>query len=227
MFSTIGKAMLILLIEDHQKLAQNIQTVLQANQYHVDIALDAKTAKAAVLSKEYDLVILDLGLPDQDGVELCKAFRSDGLVWPILILTARINIESKVEGLDSGADDYLTKPFLSEELLARVRALLRRDSTQKSQHVTIGSIAVDLNAKTVSNHDESVDLSPTEYRLLEALLLKRGTTVTASELYEKVWGDHDGEMLFSDTLKVTVARLRKKIGTEIISTAPGFGYVIK
>lgn len=219
--------MTILLIEDHQKLAKNIVSILGSEGYQVDWAQDAQTARNLVEENEFDLVILDLGLPDQDGIELCASFREQQYSWPLLILTARMNLESKVEGLDSGADDYLTKPFLTEELLARVRALLRRTSSQKSTKAMIEDLEVDLSAKTVSKNGVRVELSPIEYKLLELLVLKRGQTQSASELYEKVWGDHDGEMLFSDTLKVAIARLRKKVGHSIITTTPGFGYVIE
>lgn len=123
--------MIILLIEDNHKLAQNVSTILQSEGYQVDVAACVDDALTLSEARSYDLTILDLGLPDGDGIQLCRTFRDSGYTWPILMLTARINIESKVEGLDSGADDYLTKPFLSEELLARVRALLRRESSQK------------------------------------------------------------------------------------------------
>lgn len=219
--------MLILLIEDNQKLAQNIATILQSEGYHVDRAEDVAMAKEAVETKSYDLIILDLGLPDGDGIELCQYFRQQNYGWPILTLTARMNLASKVESLDGGADDYLTKPFLTEELLARVRALLRRDSTQKTSQVVINDLKVDLRTKTVSKANQVLKISPIEMKLLEALLLKRGSILTAAELYEKVWGNFETELLFSDTLKVTVARLRKKIGHTIITTVSGSGYGIQ
>ncbi len=218
--------MIILLIEDNQKLAQNITTILQSEGYHVDTALDISTAKEYTEEKSYDLVILDLGLPDGDGIELCQYFRNNKYTWPLLILTARMNLESKVEGLDSGADDYLTKPFLTEELLARVRALLRRDSAQKTSQVVMNDLKVDLRTKIVTKNNKVINISPIEMKLLETFLLKRGSVLTAAEIYEKVWGNSDSDLLFSDTLKVTIARLRKKIGHEVITTVPGFGYGI-
>jgi two-component system OmpR family response regulator len=219
--------MIILLIEDNIKLAKNIQTILQSEDYQVDSAFDATTAKELVETKNYDLVILDLGLPDEDGIALCQYFRKQEYRWPLLILTARINLESKVEALDSGADDYLTKPFLTEELLARVRALLRRSSALKSTKVSIDDVEIDLNAKVVTKNGLSIELSPTEMKLLEVLLMKRGEIISSNDLYEKVWGDYEGSLLFSDTLKVTVARLRKKIGHDLITTVAGNGYGIR
>jgi two-component system OmpR family response regulator len=219
--------MIILLIEDHPKLAANVATVLRSEGYYVDWAATAETARGLVETKNYDLVILDLGLPDGDGIELCQYFRAQDFDWPLLVLTARINLESKVESLDSGADDYLTKPFLMDELLARVRALMRRSSTQKTTHITLGDLQIDLRTKVVTKAGQPIMLSPTELKLLEVLLFKRGSFLSATEMYEKVWGDFSGDKLFSDTLKVTVARLRKKIGHQVITTLPGQGYGIR
>jgi DNA-binding response OmpR family regulator len=219
--------MIILLIEDNHKLAQNVSTILQSEGYQVDVAQSVDQALTLSEERSYDLTILDLGLPDGDGIELCRTFRDCGYTWPILMLTARINIESKVEGLDSGADDYLTKPFLSEELLARVRALFRRESSQKSNVIQVGDITYDTSKKTLTKSGQHLDLSPIELKLLELLMVKRGQVLTSAELYDKVWGDTSGELLFSDTLKVTIARLRKKIGYDIITTVPGHGYGIR
>jgi two-component system OmpR family response regulator len=219
--------MIILLIEDNEKLAANVAAILQSEGYQVEIAPTVTAALVHCEEKKYDLIILDLSLPDGDGIDLCAQLRSHHNTTPLLMLTARLNIESKVEGLDSGADDYLTKPFLTEELLARVRALLRRESINRSEYVSIGDVIADLRSKIVTKAGQSVELSPIELKLLEVLLIKRGQVQNAEQLYQSVWGDTDGALLFSDTLKVTVARLRKKIGAALITTVPGFGYVIE
>lgn len=217
----------ILLVEDNQKLSDNIKTVLTGNNYIVDQAFDAESALTKAIDNSYDLIILDLALPDGDGIDICKKIRNNAITTAILMLTARINLESKVEGLDEGADDYLTKPFLMEELLARIRALTRRNSVNKQSEIVVQNLSINLTTKTVKKKNEEIQLSPIEMRILELLILKRGKTLSAMEMYESVWGSHDEDITFSDALKVHMSRLRKKIGEEIIKTIPGFGYIIE
>jgi len=217
----------ILLIEDNKKMGENIATVLKSENYIIDTVGTVINAQYAVADNAYDLIILDLALPDGDGIALCKELRDQGFTNPILMLTAKISLESKVEGLDSGADDYLTKPFLMEELLARIRALSRRFSSEKQSEIRIGDLTIDLSTKTIRRRTILIELSPIEMRIIECLLLSKGHIKTSTELYDSVWGGSEADIAFSETLKVHISRLRKKIGKEIIQTVPGFGYIIK
>ncbi|MBN2015296.1 response regulator transcription factor [Candidatus Dojkabacteria bacterium] len=218
----------ILIIEDNKKLAENIKSVLKSENYNVEIALKGEEGLEKILTGSYNLVILDLALPDIDGIEICRRLRKKGVRTPILMLTARIDLESKVEGLDCGADDYITKPFDMEELLARIRALLRRNSRMKSSTITINdSVQVDLAEKSVKKAGKKIRLSPMEMRIIEFLLINRNKVKNASEIYEHVWGCHDSDILFSDSLKVHVSRIRKKLGGNTIKTVGGFGYLIE
>ena len=217
----------ILIVEDNKKLARNIATVLRKQKYNVDLAFVGGDGLEMAQINSYGLVILDLALPDIDGVEVCCTLREEESSVPILMLTARVDLHSKVNGLDSGADDYLTKPFLMDELLARVRALMRRASKCKKSSIKLGSVTIDLAGKTVKKDGGNIKLSPREMGLLEFLVFNKGKTKSASEIYESVWGSHDSDILFSDTLKVHVANLRKKLGKGILKTVTGFGYVIE
>lgn len=218
----------ILLIEDNEKLAENISNVLRLENYKVTSCTVGKEGLTESLVNNYDLIILDLALPDIDGIKICTKIRADSCKTPILMLTARIGIDSKVEGLDSGADDYLTKPFLMDELLARIRALVRRNSRNKSTQIQINkNVKVDLAAKKVSRNNKELRLSPTEYRVLEFLVINQGKSVTQVEIYEGVWGSNNSDIFISDTLKVHIATLRKKIGDNIIKTVRSQGYMIE
>jgi len=213
----------ILLIEDTIKLAENIATVLQNNLYQVTVAHTQTEAQRAVADTTFDLIIMDLALPDGDGISLCSQLRKEGYEGSILMLTARVTIASRIQGLDSGADDYLTKPFDMNELLARIRALSRRTIPDKTAQVAVGDITIDTTTKQVWKSGNILPLSPTEYRLIEYFLTHRGTVCASMEIYESVWGNAQDTM-FSDTLKVHLSRLRRKIGEAVIVTVPGFGY---
>lgn len=218
----------ILIIEDNQKMAENIATVLHHENYNADLAFTAEEGMYKASVNKYNLIILDLNLPDGDGIEICKELREKGVVTPILMLTARIDLESKVKGLDFGADDYLTKPFLMDELLARLRALLRRESNDKSTKISLNEeLTIDLVAKRISVGGELVKLSPIEYRIVEYLVINRGKAKNVQEIYETVWGNEDQDALFSDSLKVHIARLRKKLGQSSIKTISSGGYMIE
>ncbi|MBU2524474.1 response regulator transcription factor [Patescibacteria group bacterium] len=218
----------ILIVEDNKKMAENIATVLRHENYNADLAFTAENGRYKASVNNYNVIILDLNLPDGDGLDVCEELRRKGIDTPILMLTARIDLESKVQGLDFGADDYLTKPFLMDELLARIRALFRRESKDKSTKFYLeADITIDLVAKRITINDEDVRLSPLEYRIIEYLILNRGKAKNSQEIYETVWGNEDQDVLFSDSLKVHVARLRKKLGKEVIKTIPGGGYMIE
>ncbi len=217
----------ILIIEDNRKLANNVAVILKENTYNAMVSYKGKDGLEKALKEDFDLIILDLALPDIDGIDVCKKLRSNKKKTPILMLTARIDIESKVEGLDCGADDYLTKPFESKELLARIRALTRRSSQVKRSKIKVGkSIEVDLASKSVRKNKTEIDLSPIEMRILEFLLLNKGKAKSAVEIYESAWGTENSEVLFSNSLKVHIAHLRRKLGNDIIKTVKGYGYMI-
>lgn len=218
--------MKILLIEDNIKLAENIATILNSENYLVECSNTGCSGLKKALSSHFDLIILDLALPDIDGIEVCKSLRSKGVNQPILMLTARINIESKVEGLDVGADDYLTKPFLMEELLARIRALLRRNLNQNQTKFIFNHVKVNLDLKKVWANEKEIKLSPIDFKIIEFLLKNKGKFQSVTDIYENVWGDNNSERFFSDTLKVHIATIRQKLGKELIRTVNGFGYII-
>jgi DNA-binding response OmpR family regulator len=215
----------ILVIEDQQDFAQNIKRYLETESYSVDLAFDGEAGLREGLTEDYALVVLDLNLPRMDGLEVCRQLRKAGRSMPILMLTARIGHKNAVAGLDSGADDYLTKPFDLEELLARMRALLRRGGESRSPVITVGDITIDTNTHEVHQGDRLVALAPREYALLEFLALNRGTAKTRLEIIELVWGEYD-ELMFSQTVDVHVAYLRRKLGKEVIRTVPGKGYMV-
>jgi DNA-binding response OmpR family regulator len=169
--------------------------------------------------------VLDLNLPGMDGYLICSMLRQNKKNMPILMLTARAKQQEIIQGLNIGADDYLTKPFDLDELLARVRALLRRNAAEKSPRLTIGSITLDTNTQEVWKGDKKVSLSPKEYALLEFLLRHRGIVKDRPSILEHVWGGSDA-LMFSQTIDVHVAYIRKKLGKKVIETVPGKGYMI-
>ena len=215
----------ILIIEDQAKLAQNIRKYLESEHYAVSIAHDGKLGFELAMTQEIDLLILDINLPGMDGYVICSMLRQHKKNMPILMLTARTLQKEKIHGLNIGADDYLGKPFDLDELLARVRALLRRGTTEKQANITFGEIVMNTNTREVTKQKKSVNLSPKEYALFEYLLRQRGVAQSRSQIIEHVWGGRD-ELMFSQTVDVHIAYLRRKLGREIIKTIPGTGYVI-
>jgi len=215
----------ILLIEDQQKLADNIRQFLELEHYAVTVAHDGKEGFEKAMTQEVDLLILDVNLPGMDGYLICSMLRQRKKSMPILMLTARTKQQEIVHGLDLGADDYLGKPFDLDELLARVRALLRRHTTDKQPRLTAGSIVLDTNTHEVFKEDKKVDLSPKEYALFEFLLRNKGTVQDRPRIIEHVWGGRD-DLMFSQTVDVHVAYLRRKLGRTAIETVPGKGYLI-
>ncbi len=217
--------MRILLIEDQPKLAQNIQAFLETESYQVTTSGDGALGLELALSGEFDMVILDINLPSMDGYQVCQELRTRGQQLPILMLTARDSRKDVVHGLDLGADDYLTKPFDLDELLARIRALLRRAAPAKPALLEFGNITIDTGAREVRRDHERIDLSPKEYSLLEFLARHRGEVQDRPTILEQVWGDRD-DLMFSQTVDVHIAYLRRKLGKDVISTVSGKGYVI-
>jgi len=216
----------ILVVEDQRDFAENIRKYLETESYSVDLAFDGESGLRQALLEDYALVVLDLNLPRMDGLEVCRELRRAGRSMPILMLTARVGHENAVAGLDSGADDYLTKPFDLEELLARMRALLRRGGESRSPLIVVGDVAIDTNTHEVRRDGKLVALAPREYALLEFLALNRGVARTRLEIIELVWGEYD-ELMFSQTVDVHVAYLRRKLGKDIIRTVPGKGYMME
>jgi len=215
--------MRVLLVEDDDKLAADVTRALEAAGYLSQRAKDGETAWFLGDTEAFTAVILDLGLPRMDGLSVLKKWRQNARNLPVLVLTARGSWSEKVEGIDAGADDYLAKPFRMEELLARLRSIIRRSAGRPSSVVSIGGLSLDERAKRVTLEGVPVELSAMEYRLLAYLMLRRGDVVTQQELVENVYGDDEQT---TNSVEVLVGRLRRKIGAQWIETRRGFGYII-
>ncbi|HOE68096.1 MAG TPA: response regulator transcription factor [Candidatus Omnitrophota bacterium] len=219
--------MRILIVEDEKKMAGFLDRGLREEGYAVDIAYDGEKGWEYAVTNEYDVLILDWMLPRMSGVDLCKKIRNEGRQVPILILTARDTVEDKIQGLDVGADDYLTKPFSFDELLARLRALLRRPHRLKDKTVLeCGTMTMDLIKRRVVVEGEEIALSQKEFSLLEYLLRHEGEVVSRTAIAEHVWDLHFDPM--SNTIDVYINFLRKKFGEKNIDfrieTVRGTGY---
>ena len=216
--------MRILLVEDDLQLGESVEAALQLEQYAMDWLQSGAPVKSALASTAYDLVILDLGLPEVPGMQVLRQLRHDKHQLPVLLLTARNELGDKVGGLDAGADDYLTKPFEIDELFARVRSLLRRGSGQSSNQLSASGISMDPTDRSVCWQGELVDLTARESAILEMLLRSAGRFVSRARLEEGIyaWGEEVG----SNTVEVYVSRLRKRFGSELIQTMRGVGYRI-
>jgi len=216
--------MRILLVEDDRLLGDGIRTGLAQGGFAVDWATDGRQAEVALAGAAYDAVVLDLGLPKLDGMEVLRRLRSGGGAQPVLVLTARDAIADRIAGLDAGADDYLTKPFDLAELQARLRALLRRARGAPQPLVRHGRLTLDPAARTVLWDDHRVDLSPREFALLHALLQDAGRVLSRAQLEDKLYGW--GEEIESNAVEVFVHHLRRKLAPELIVTIRGVGYMI-
>ncbi|MBU0458269.1 response regulator transcription factor [Patescibacteria group bacterium] len=218
--------MRILIVEDEHQLARNIQKYLLLDKYAVDVAFDGEEGLNKAMTNDYDCMVLDLNLPKLDGVELCKELRKEKKNMPIIMLTARSGSQSIITGLDAGADDYLTKPFDLSELSARIRAIVRRKSENRSPLLSSKNVKVDTNSQQVYKGEVKVSLAPKEYVLLEYLLRNKDRAITRPNLISHVWGAQEDQLMFSQTLDVHIAYLRKKLGKDLITTVPGCGYMI-
>jgi two-component system OmpR family response regulator len=213
----------LLVVEDDKDLNRQIVTALENAGYAVDKAFDGEEGLYLGETEPYDAVILDLGLPKVDGVAVLQGWRRAGKTMPVLILTARDRWSDKVGGFDAGADDYVTKPFHVEELLARVRALLRRAAGHATSELVCGPVRLDTRASRVVVDGNPVKLTSHEYRLLAYLMHHQGRVVSRTELVEHLYDqDFDRD---SNTIEVFVGRLRKKLGVEVIETVRGLGYI--
>jgi len=220
--------MRILVVEDEPAAAAVLAKGLREHSYAVDIAADGAAALGQVGGADYDLVILDVLLPRINGLELCRRLRDFGSTVPILMLTARGGLEQRVEGLDAGADDYLSKPYHFPELLARVRALLRRGPALANAELSVADLAVDTRSQIVKRHGRAVQLTSKEFALLEYLLRRQGHVVSRSDIAEHVWDDSfDPE---SNLIEVYIQRLRRKVDdgheVKLIQTRRGAGYAL-
>jgi heavy metal response regulator len=221
--------MKILLVEDEKKVASFIKRGLEEEHFTIDVAYDGESGEFMALTSEYDLIILDILLPKKNGFEVLKSLRANGIQTPILILTAKGSIDDKVEGLNSGADDYLTKPFAFAELIARIRSLLRRTSSEKSNIIKVADLELDTVKHIAKRGEKIIELTAREYSLLEYFMRNKGRVLTRTMIAEHIWDYHFDTG--SNIIDVYVRRLRKKIDEgfpkKLIHTIRGVGYIIK
>jgi two-component system, OmpR family, response regulator len=219
----------VLLVEDHKPLVRALRQGLEEEGFAVDIAYDGEEADHKARGTNYDVIVLDVMLPKKDGVALLKEWRRDGIATHILMLTARGALEDRVHGLDHGADDYLTKPFELEELLARIRALIRRGHHVKDPVLRAYDLSIDTAARTVRRAGQPIHLTPREYALLEFLAFHRGKVVTRTMIWEHLYDEHDEST--SNVVDVYIRYLRNKIdkgfNPPLILTRWGEGYLLR
>jgi two-component system response regulator QseB len=214
----------VLLVEDDRMIAEGVRKALRADGCAVDWVQDGAAAVSAAGNEPYDLVLLDLGLPKRDGLDVLRSLRASGRDVPVMIVTARDAISDRVKGLDAGADDYLVKPFDLDELGARMRALVRRRAGRSDGLIRHGTLTLDPATHEVTLHGEPVALSAREFTLLAALLARPGAVLSKSQLEEKIYGW--GEEIGSNAVEVYVHALRKKLGPDLIGNVRGLGYMI-
>ncbi|GBE42403.1 MAG TPA: response regulator transcription factor [Rhizobiales bacterium] len=217
--------MRILVVEDDPRIARDVIETLTGAGYVVDHESDGEEAWFKGDTEEYGAVILDLGLPGMDGLAILKKWRTGGRTFPILVLTARGTWSERVEGIDAGADDYLPKPFEMDELLARLRALIRRSAGHAAPSIAVGEVMLDPRRMRVTVAGVPKALSPQEYRLLSYLMLHAGRVVPQQELAEQLHGSYEDRE--SNAVEVLIGRVRRKLGVGLIETRRGFGYVIE
>ena len=225
-----GRDMRVLIIEDEPELREQIATTLRRQNYTVDTAGDGAIGLDMVCTEPYDLLILDIMLPVQDGFAVLRELRAEQVATPVLMLTARVEVEDRVRGLDLGADDYLLKPFSMAELLARIRALLRRSHTQASPLLTVGDIHLDTGTREVTQNGEPISVTRKEFALLEFLLYNRNRAISRFNLAEHVWGDAFDPFTMSNTIDVHIRNLRRKLDDQagqVIVTVRGIGYMVR
>ncbi len=220
--------MKILIIEDEKRITSFIRKGLQYEGYTVDVAYDGMTGLEKVQDENLDLIVLDVMLPELDGISLCSQMREKGLTTPVIMLTAKDSVDDRVKGLDAGADDYLVKPFSFKELLARIRSLLRRGDAVKQVVLQVGDLVIDPASREVKRGERVIELSRKEYSLLEYLMRNQNQVLTRTMIAEHVW-DYDFDS-FTNTIDVYIRYLRKKIdegeNKKLIKTVRGVGYKI-
>jgi DNA-binding response OmpR family regulator len=220
--------MRLLLVEDDVRISRFVAKGLREQSYAVDVVSNGNDALYQAEINDYDVVILDVMIPGLDGFETCRALRAEGKRTPVLMLTARDGVDDRIKGLDSGADDYLTKPFEFGELLARLRALLRRPSELRPPQIVVGNLTLDTSAQTVKRGNTSIPLTTKEYALLEFLARNAGRVVGRAEIAEHVWDETFDP--FSNLIEVYINRLRRKLGDDaakpMLQTRRGSGYLL-
>jgi DNA-binding response OmpR family regulator len=217
--------MRVLIAEDEARVAADVADALTAGGLVVEIAVDGEDAWFRGGTENYAVIVLDLGLPKIDGITVLKRWRQEGVNTPVIVLTARGSWSERVEGIDAGADDYLPKPFRMEELMARVRALIRRSAGRAEPIITVGAVVLDPRTRQVTVNGVPAGLTPLEYRLLSYLLHNRGRVIPQAELSENLYS-HDSDR-DSNAIEALIGRLRRKIKTDIIDTRRGFGYIVE
>ncbi len=221
--------MYVLLVEDERRLSQLVRRVLEEEGHTVDVAFDGEEGLAMAIEGSHDVIVLDVMLPEMDGLEVCRSLRRQRVDTPVLLLTALDSVDDKVRGLDAGADDYLPKPFAFQELLARIRALGRRKvQGREASELKVSDLLLDLRRRRATRAGKSIDLSPKEFSLLEFLMRNEGRVVTRTQILDHLWGyDYDSE---SNLVDVYVAYLRRKVDRgqerQLIRTVRGIGYAL-
>jgi len=216
--------MRILLVEDDRMIGESIRTALRQDGGAVDWVRDGRSAESTLASEQFDLVLLDLGLPQRDGIEILRAMRSRHDQTPVIVLTARDALADRVTGLDAGADDYLVKPFELEELAARIRAVTRRKSGRAEPAIQVGQVRLDPAMRQVTVGGEPVMLSAREYAVLEALMMRPGAILSRAQLEDRLYGW--GDAIESNAVSVYIHQLRRKLGNDFIRTVRGVGYYV-
>ena len=217
--------MKILIVEDDENILSLLKRGFQEEDYILDSADDGEDGEYLAISNSYDIIILDWMLPNKSGIEILSSIREKNIKTPVIMLTARTEIDDKVQGLDYGADDYMSKPFSFKELLARVKALYRRSISVVSNKIEIKDIIINIDAKTISKDNKELELAQKEYELLLFLTKNKNKIVSNAMIEEQLWNNE--EYINSNVIQVTIYNLRKKLGKEFIKSSRGLGYKIE
>jgi two-component system, OmpR family, response regulator QseB len=216
--------MRVLLVEDDAMIAQGLQTALRQSGFAVDLMRDGRSAAAALQTSVFDVVLLDLGLPHRDGLDVLRELRKRGDTTPVIVLTARDEIQHRIAGLDAGADDYIVKPFDLDEVMARMRSVLRRATGRGDSSIQHGDLRLDLVSRTIERNGVPVSVSAHEYAVLEALLQRPGAVLSRAQLEDRLYGWD--EQIASNAVEVYIHGLRRKLGSDAIRTVRGVGYFV-
>jgi len=214
----------ILLVEDDRMIGESVRAALHQDGNAVDWVRDGDSASTTIATEQFDMVLLDLGLPARDGVDVLRRMRQAGSLVPVIILSARDGLRERIAGLDAGADDYLVKPFELEELTARMRAVMRRRAGRAAAAIEVGAIRFDPTSKEVTRNGVAVALSAREYALLEALLVRPGAILSRAQLEDRLYGWN--EAIESNAISVYIHQLRQKLGADFIRNVRGVGYFV-